>query len=163
MPRRSTVAGGTAVLGAAALALATSTIMKWEGERRVGYLDVAKVATACWGHTKTAVVGKTYGAAECRQLLSQDVAEHAAAIRPCIPPGQPPEIEAAMLSLGFNIGAKALCGSTAIRRLKLGDQKGACAAIGLWNKARVGGRLIEVRGLTRRRADERRLCESGLS
>lgn len=153
---------GATVLGALAIAVATPVIYKWEGDSRVGYFDIAQVPTACSGHTKTAVVGRRYTAEECRALLRKDIAEHATAIRPCVPEGTPVEVQAALLSLAFNIGPKSLCSSTVARRLRAGDLRGACDAILMWNKARVNGQLRAVQGLTNRRYDERALCLSGL-
>ena len=62
----------------------------------------------------------------------------------------------AYLSLSYNIGAGAFCGSTLVKLLNAEDYAGACAQISRWDKA--GGRV--VRGLTVRRASERKLCET---
>ncbi|MBF9042936.1 glycoside hydrolase family protein [Rhodobacterales bacterium HKCCE4037] len=68
-----------------------------------------------------------------------------------------PQTDGAFLSLTWNIGRGAVCGSTALRRLNAGDIRGACEALTWWNRA--GGRV--VRGLVNRRADEHRLCLEG--
>ena len=61
----------------------------------------------------------------------------------------------AFLSLAYNIGVGAFCGSTLVRLLNEGKYAEACAQISRWNKA--GGR--EIRGLTVRREKERAKCE----
>ena len=70
---------------------------------------------------------------------------------------------AAATSLAYNIGITAYCGSTADKRFDQRNFAGGCAGLKLWDKARVGGKLQTVRGLANRRADEYRLCMTGLS
>lgn len=62
----------------------------------------------------------------------------------------------AYMSLTYNIGVTAFCGSTLVRKLNSGDYSGACAQISRWNRAQ--GR--EVKGLTNRREQERKTCEN---
>jgi len=61
---------------------------------------------------------------------------------------------AAMTSLAYNVGVTALSRSTVLRLHNAGDHAGAARAFALWNKARVGGQLQPLRGLTARRARE---------
>ena len=61
----------------------------------------------------------------------------------------------AYASLTYNIGGKAFCSSTLVRKLNAGDYAGACAEIPRWNRA--GGKVIP--GLDNRRAHERAVCE----
>lgn len=56
----------------------------------------------------------------------------------------------AMVSLAYNIGAKAFAGSTLARLHRAGDTAGALGQFARWNKA--GGKVMA--GLTRRRAAE---------
>ena len=60
----------------------------------------------------------------------------------------------AAVSLVYNIGPTAFCGSTVARRFNAGDYRGACDAFLMWNKFQ--GR--ELRGLTLRRERERATC-----
>lgn len=163
-PRRPAKAALTAGAFAAAIAVATPVIMAWEGDGgRVGYRDIVGVATSCYGHTgPDVVVGKRYTATECRGQLSKDVAKHAEGIRACIKVAVPVESFAAFTSFSFNVGVAGFCRSTVNRKLNAGDLAGACAGLSAWDKARVNGKLQPVRGLTRRRAAERALCEKGL-
>lgn len=62
----------------------------------------------------------------------------------------------AYISLTYNIGVGAFCGSTLVRLLNAGDYAGACAQISRWNRA--GGRVVQ--GLVNRRAKERAMCET---
>jgi lysozyme len=60
----------------------------------------------------------------------------------------------AFLSLAYNIGAGAFCGSTLVRKLNTGDYTGACAEILRWDKFQGQ----PLRGLTLRRQAEHRQC-----
>lgn len=62
----------------------------------------------------------------------------------------------AYISLTYNIGVTAFCGSTLVRKLNAGDYPGACAQISRWNRAQ--GQV--VRGLDNRRKQERATCEN---
>ncbi|WP_230657762.1 lysozyme [Psychrobacter sp. I-STPA10] len=61
----------------------------------------------------------------------------------------------ALVSLAYNIGTRGLAGSSVVRYIKAGDYKKAGDSFLLWNKGRVRGDLVELKGLTRRRKDER--------
>jgi len=60
----------------------------------------------------------------------------------------------AYLSLAYNIGPRAFCGSTLVRKLNAQDYAGACAEILKWDK--FNGQPLA--GLTRRRQAENRQC-----
>jgi lysozyme len=150
-PRKAT---GAAM--AAAIALSTPLIMRWEGTRLDPYLDLARIPTVCTGHTGPDVImGHRLTPAQCRTILEADILKHSAPVLKCVPElDDRPYQLAASISLAFNIGTGAYCGSTAARLFKAGDWRGGCNAFLRWNK--VKGRTIQ--GLSNRRADERRLC-----
>jgi lysozyme len=60
----------------------------------------------------------------------------------------------ALVSLAWNIGAGAIGGSTIIKCHNRGDFEAASRAFGLWDKVRVGGKLVSSPGLTARRRKE---------
>ena len=60
----------------------------------------------------------------------------------------------AYVSLAYNIGTGAFCGSTLVRKLKAGDYEGACAEIKRW--VYFQGRVLP--GLVNRREAEYRMC-----
>lgn len=163
----STPARAVGVMGAAAIALALPVTVKWEGEKRVGYPDqlAGNLPTACFGHTKTAVIGRLYTHKQCVELLQRDMQEHGNAIRPCTPAATPIEVQGAILDLAFNAGPGAVCKSKLGAKLKAGDWRGACDQISRW--VFVGKKDCRIaankcRGIPLRRADERALCLSGL-
>ncbi len=63
----------------------------------------------------------------------------------------------ALVSFTFNLGAGSLGQSTLLRKLNAGDLAGAADQFLAWNKGRVGGQLVVLPGLARRRGAERAL------
>ncbi len=64
----------------------------------------------------------------------------------------------AFTSFEFKVGSGALRRSAVLQKLNAGDLAGACRTLPLYDKARVGGRLVVLRGSVRRRAAEMRAC-----
>lgn len=160
-PASGKTALATVMGGAAAASLLLATLTSYEGKRNVGYLDIAKIPTACMGDTDNVTVGKFYTDAECIQRLERQAIAHAAEVKRCTPRITGSQLVAAA-SLTYNIGGPAYCGSTAAKRFNAGDLRGGCNAMLAWNKARVNGVLTVVRGLANRRAGERAICVQGL-
>jgi lysozyme len=140
---------------AAVLALCAPLVAYYEGYVPHSYADPIGIPTACYGHTGPEVrLGQKYTRAECQALLEGDLAEAYAAVRRCI--RSPNDHQAAALtSAAYNAGPAIVCGSTLQRKANAGDWAGACAQLDRWVYA--GG--IKLRGLVRRRAAERALCE----
>lgn len=67
----------------------------------------------------------------------------------------------ALVDFVYNLGAGALLNSTLLRYLNSGDYKSAGNEFPKWNKARVGGILKELPGLTKRRKAEQVLFNGG--
>lgn len=156
--KKKTLAG---IVGAAAAALLFSTVPAHEGEVLTTYYDPVGIATVCYGDTDPAMAipGVTYSREECLRSLERQLIAHAEPVLACTPGlKEHPNQLAAAVSLAYNIGTNAYCRSTVARRFNSGDWAGACAAFTMWNKA--GGKVLK--GLVRRRADERALCERNL-
>ncbi|MBE9167582.1 lysozyme [Pleurocapsales cyanobacterium LEGE 06147] len=64
---------------------------------------------------------------------------------------------AALTSLVYNTGSRVLTRSTLINKLNSGDYVGAANEFPRWNKANMGGRLVPLAGLTKRRLAEKQL------
>lgn len=159
LPRKKTLAG---IVGATAAIILLSAVPTHEGEVLTTYYDPVGVATVCYGDTDPAMAipGVTYTREECLRSLERQLIAHAEPVLACAPGiERSPEMTAAFVSLAYNIGTGAFCRSTAARRYRAGDYAGACVAVEMWTKA--GGKTLP--GLVRRRADERRLCERGIS
>ena len=63
----------------------------------------------------------------------------------------------ALASLSFNVGVDSIENSTLVKKLNTGDYTGAANEFLRWDKANVGGRLVKMPGLTRRRQAEKML------
>lgn len=158
--RKGSAAAALVVLvGAPTVAMLWPHLDRWEGNKLVGYRDIAGIATKCRGVTEGAVVGRRYTPAECDEANAQAVLKHAQVVLTCTPQlrGHPPQLAMA-ISLTYNIGPSAYCRSTVARHFRAGDWQGACQAFLMWNRA--GGYV--VKGLVNRRADEAAKCKSGL-
>jgi lysozyme len=140
--------------------LAIGIVGGYEGLRTKAYRDIVGVPTVCFGETRGVKMGDVYTVDECKVMLGDALVEFEAGMRKCLrfPDSIPDKPYVAFLSLSYNIGTGAFCRSTLVRKLNAGDIRGACNELLKWNRA--GGRVIK--GLTRRRQEERALCLSGL-
>lgn len=140
-------------------AAAVALVGAWEGLRTVAYRDPIGIPTVCFGETRGVKMGDRYTVEECKAMLGDALIEFETGMRACLsnPDAIPAKSYVAFLSLSYNIGTRAFCGSTVARRANAGDIKGACNAIPAWNRA--GGKV--VKGLVNRRAEEQRICLEG--
>jgi lysozyme len=150
-----------AVVGKEAAALLFRTVPVHEGLSLTPYYCPAGVLTVCYGDTdpSMAVLGKSYTKEECRQALDRQLAIHGAPVVEYlgIDHDKYPHQTAAFVSLAYNIGVNGFRRSSTARLWLAGEHQEACQAMEAWRYAK--GR--ELPGLVRRRADERRLCETG--
>jgi GH24 family phage-related lysozyme (muramidase) len=146
---------------ATVMARAGPITAKWEGLRTEAYRDVVGIWTVCAGETRGVKPGDSYTVAECEAMLETRVLEFYDGVRACAPQieAAPVEVQAAVTSWAYNVGVGAACRSTLARHLRAGEWRAACEQLPRWNRA--GGRVWQ--GLVNRRADERRLCMSGLT
>jgi lysozyme len=149
------IIGGTA---AAAILAAAAFIKPWEGTIPKAYYDVVGVLTICVGHTGSDVYeGQVVTQARCDALLASDIGKTYTQLAGCVHREVTQNQAVSLLSLGFNIGGRAICQSTLVRQLNEGQPASIwCKQILRWDRA--GGR--QIKGLTRRREAEYRVCIS---
>lgn len=129
-------------------------IQSFEGCELEAYLDIAGVPTIGWGHTGPEVhLGMVITQEEADRLFDEDTDRFEAAVDK-MAPGCTDNQFAALVSFAYNLGEGALQSSTLLRMHKSGEFDGAADQFRRWNKARVNGKLVVVKGLTRRRAAE---------
>lgn len=150
------------VLRRSVLALALSAagfvgITSMEGYRGEAYDDGVGVQTYGFGTTEGVKVGDKIEPVKALQRALQDVGKFEGALKKCVKVPLAQYEYDAYISLSYNIGAANFCGSTLVKKLNAGDYAGACAEISRWDRA--GGKVM--RGLTIRRASERKQCEGG--
>lgn len=130
-------------------------ITQREAFRAAAYNDGVGVSTIGFGTTEGVKPGDTITAERALVRSLTDMAKYEGAIKRCVKvPLHQYEYDS-YVSVAYNIGPAAFCGSTMVKRLNAGDYAGACVAIEQWNKA--GGKVS--RGLVNRRAQERAQCE----
>ena len=150
-------AKGTAAAGAAALIIATLVGIYEPGANvHKPYWDrYGRVWTVCEGHTGNVDPHRGYTDAECKVFRDADIARAQAEVRRCLPMPLLPQIEGALGDATYNDGPQVVCGSTLQRYALANNWPATCAELSRWDRA--GGRVL--RGLVRRRRDDRAVCE----
>lgn len=164
--------GGLALVSASA----ATFIGVREGTRLEVYADVGGVPTVCDGVVVPGVpIGTKYSKAQCDDLTRGALQKHAEALAACtVERGahlKQYEFDA-LLSLSYNVGPAAVCGSCLPGKECLGDlvragkMSEACDRILAFGKVRIDGVLRDCadprwncRGIAVRRADERKMCK----
>ena len=141
----------------------TELMINFEGEKLVGYKDSKGLPTIGIGHLIRAgepyAVRKSITKEESRRLFAQDTKAAVDAVNTLVKVPLTQNQFDALCSFVFNLGKEKFANSTL---LKLINQKNFAAAaneFGKWNKQTVNGKLVEVKGLTTRRAAEKALFE----
>lgn len=134
-------------------------IKKWEGFYSKAYLCPSKIWTIGYGTTKYAngkpvKQGDTITQTEALKLLEIQVNEHASTISSYVKVPLSQVQYDALASFQYNLGRHILKNSALLRYLNNKQFKQAANEMLLYNKARVGGVLTELRGLTDRRKEE---------
>lgn len=143
-----------------AAAIATAIAIPAEGLRQYAYYDPPGILTVCYGSTTQVQKGKKYSLEECRTRLDDDMLLAIRTVDACAP-GLPDNVLAAFGDAVYNIGPKIACDSarsTAARLLKAGKVSAACRELPKWNRASVGGAMVPLPGLTKRRQTEMAVC-----
>lgn len=127
------------------------------------YDDGTGVATIGIGHTSRAGPprvrwGMTISLERAFEIFANDLERFEEAVERELRRDVPQHVFDALVSFCFNVGPGNFRRSSVLRRLNEGRPVAEAAArLALWNRA--GGRILP--GLTRRRAEERRLMASG--
>ena len=166
MPKTTNKKSLAAVVGAGCCAILLTVVPHYEGTVLKGYVDPVGIPTKCMGDTHNVEVGKLYSAEECKESLETQLIAHAEPVLRCTPglAGKTYQLAAAV-SFAYNIGPMAYCNSGTAKRFNAGDYKGACKAINESDNGTpqwVTAKGRKLPGLVKRRADERKLCETGL-
>lgn len=115
--------------------------------------------TIGYGHTKTTKKGMSITEEQAEELLRQDLDWVEDCIKRLVKVPLNQHQYDALASLIFNIGEGNFKGSSVLRRINEGNFTYAADAFLLWNKQRnkATGQLEVLRGLTKRREEERTL------
>lgn len=145
---------------AASLLISVPLIAGGEGKSNDPYNDLVGVPTVCYGETRVPM--RKYSDAECTAMLHKATSGFTNDVIK-VTPGlqQYPYQLAAATSLAYNIGIGNYRTSTVAKRFNSGNYTGACDAFMMWTKARVNGKLTEIKGLVNRRKKEVAVCYKG--
>lgn len=131
-------------------------VKSMEGLKLQAYQDTGGVWTIGYGHTSEVFPGMVITEAKATDFLRQDLAAAEGFVGEVTGDVATSDAQfSAMVSLVFNIGAGAFKGSTVLRLHRQGNYPAAGNAFLLWDKGHVNGQLVMLKGLLRRRNDER--------
>lgn len=145
-----------ALAGLALSASALVGILLHEGYSDKAYTPVkGDVPTIGFGTTGGVKMGDTIKPPQAVARALVDVQKFEGALKQCVKvPLHQYEYDA-YVSLSYNIGSAAFCGSTLVRKLNAGDFDGACQQVLRWDKFK--GKPLA--GLTKRRQAEYQQCK----
>jgi lysozyme len=136
-------------------AMAFGVLVNYEGWCGSACIPIpGDVPTLGFGTTEGVKLGDTITPPKAVTRALQDVAKYEGAVKQCVTVPLHQREYDAYISLSYNIGPGAFCGSTLVRVLNAGDYAEACRQILRWDRAQ--GR--QVRGLTLRRQAENKTC-----
>ncbi len=147
---------------------ALALIKRFEGLRLKAYRDAAGVWTIGYGHTSMAGPpkvrpGMRITRAEAEEILRRDVERFARGVAREIGPRAMKRLNenqfGALVSFAYNVGLGNFRRSSVLRAVRAGRLEDVPRLLLRWTKARdpKTGRLVELRGLVRRRRAEGRL------
>jgi lysozyme len=116
--------------------------------------------TVGFGHTGDDVIlgAPLKSIAEAEALLLKDIEYFEKGINKLLRTVHVPQSQFdALTCFAFNLGLQKLAKSTLLKKVLKSDVRGAADEFLKWNKATVGGKLVPLKGLTNRRAAERKL------
>ena len=159
-PRKRTLA---AIVGTTAAAALLTAVPKFEGVVLVAKPDPVGVVTACFGETRGVKLGERFTFSQCVAKLEPRLAEFAEAVDRCTPVasmtvGQ----RKAVVDFAYNEGSGTYCRSSIAANFRIGNVAAACRS---FNESPTGKPQYvtaagqELRGLVKRRAEERAWCE----
>jgi len=129
-------------------------IRQFEGLRLKAYLDSVGVPTIGYGHTKGVKLGQTITEQQAIEFLKQDLADAELTVNRRVNVELTQNQFDALVSLVYNIGSGNFSKSSVLRFLNMENYSRAGLSFGLFNKGRVNGKLVVLKGLTNRRKME---------
>jgi lysozyme len=131
-------------------------LASWESFRSQPYYDIGGVLTDGFGNTNNVVAGKPVTVEQGLDQLLKNVKTAEQAVNTCITKPMTQGEYDAFVKFTFNVGNKAFCNSTLVKKFNANDPKGACDELLRW--VYVKGK--KVKGLENRRKAEHQLCLS---
>lgn len=134
----------------------TALIKQSEGLELQAYPDAVHIPTICYGSTYGVKLGQTATLQECEELLVRDATYAGKALDRHVQVQISQRQYDALVSFVYNVGETQFRTSTLLKRINAGQCKLAAAEFDRW----VYAKGKKLRGLVRRRANERKLFET---
>jgi lysozyme len=160
--KKNTVASKAINLSKNIVLPATINLIKeHEGFRSNAYIDTSGLPVIGYGQTRingrTVTMGQYITQAQAEAALATEIQYIQGLVLANVKVELTPHQLGALTSLVYNAGARVVTQSTLIKKLNSGDYQGAAQEFTRWNKAHLGGRLVALPGLTKRRIAEKNL------
>jgi GH24 family phage-related lysozyme (muramidase) len=110
-----------------------------------------------YSHVRVTEPGEAVNENEAHSLLTHDLAPFENLINSLVTQPLTQSQYDALVSFAFSVGADAFGKSQVLRRINAGDHVSAACAMDAWRKSDVGGELVIVEALVRRRTAEKAL------
>ncbi len=110
-----------------------------------------------YSHVRVTEPGEAVNENEAQSLLATDLAPFENLVNTLITQPLSQSQYDALVSFAFSVGADAFGKSQVLRRVNAGDYVSAACAMDAWRKSDVGGELVIVEALVRRRTAEKAL------
>lgn len=137
-------------------------VKHFEGLYLRTYRCPAGVPTLGYGATGPDIkMGMVWTKEQAEARLAEDMEKFEAAVTDLVKIVMTADMFSSLVSFAYNVGAGALSKSTLLRRLNQGRRAEASEEFGRWTKASVGGKMVDLPGLVRRRRAESALFLSG--
>ena len=138
-------------------------LLGWEAERLMPYRDAAGLWTVGVGHLMQPGDDTTQPIThdEAMALFQTELMDTQARLAALVTVDLSPQQTDGLTAFCFNVGLGAFAGSTMRRCINAGDMNGAAAQFERWSKATVGGQLVTLPGLLKRRLAERQIFIAG--
>lgn len=131
-------------------------IKKSEGLELQAYPDAVQIPTICYGSTRGVKLGMSATLAECEERLVKDATYAGRALDRYVEVKISQRQYDALVSFVYNIGETQFRKSTLLKKLNSGECKAAAKEFDRW----VYAKGKKLRGLVKRRADERNIFET---
>ena len=131
-------------------------LASWEAFRSEPYRDIGGVWTDGFGNTNNVNPSKSVSVPQALNQLLINVRSAEGAVNTCITKPMTQGEYDAFVKFTFNVGNRAFCNSTLVRKFNTGDNVGACNELTRW----VYVKGVKVNGLVNRRESEKKLCLS---
>lgn len=143
-------------------------IKRWEKFEPRPYICPTGHPTIGWGtirypnSKKVTLKDTTITKCQAQEYLDHDLGQFEKAVNMAVKVKLNQEMFDAIICLVYNIGETSFNASTLLKRLNQKDFSDATLQFLRWNKGRVKGKLVVLRGLVNRRKEESELFQKGL-